>query len=158
MCAKAAREFACIASSRRAPCVISSAGERLPLDRGAAGAVLRAFGPRPERNLEEIRERLWHPSYGERDPETASVAVPVFGIGQQLREALALSGPRERFTPKQVEQASRILLDAAGRITSALGGDAAPFIRRRMAATERSWGAVNPSPPPPLPLKGRGDS
>jgi len=105
-------------------------GDRFPLDRGASGKVLRAFGPRPDRQQAQVRERMWAASFGERDPEAASVAAPVFGMGQELKGALAISGPRERFTPERVAEFARLLLAAAPRVSSALGGDPSVFSAR----------------------------
>jgi len=98
-------------------------GDRLPLDRGAAGAVLRAFAHTPDPSLSEVRKQVWSVSFGERDPEIASVAVPIFGTAHELKGALSVSGPRERFTTQGVTKASRLLLSAASNLTSAFGGD-----------------------------------
>ena len=51
-------------------------GDRLPLTVGAAGHVLRAFMGAPGVRLDEIRRCMYAASYGERDEETAAVAVP----------------------------------------------------------------------------------
>ena len=67
-------------------------GDRLPLTVGAAGHVLRAFnGARGER-FDEIRQRMYAASFGERDSETAAIAAPVFGPGNRLVGALSVSG------------------------------------------------------------------
>ncbi|MCV7103737.1 IclR family transcriptional regulator [Mycobacterium palustre] len=55
-------------------------GSRYPLDRGAAGiALLASMPPRPgERDLvTEARERGWVTTYGEIEPNTYGLAVPV---------------------------------------------------------------------------------
>jgi DNA-binding IclR family transcriptional regulator len=102
-------------------------GDQFPISHGASGKVLAAFSQPLKKGLEEVRERLWAASYGERDPETASVSVPVFAMAQELKGALTLSGPRERFTPEKVGAACRMLLTAAARATAALGGNASVF-------------------------------
>lgn len=111
-------------------------GDRLPIHLGASGKVLLAFSSNTTCDEggehEEIRESLYSMSYGERDPETASVAVPILGVGQQLYGALALSGPRERFTPEQVLNAKNLLLDATTQLTGVVfGDDTTPLARQR---------------------------
>lgn len=102
-------------------------GDQLPLDRGAAGKILLAFGGARGPVFARIRRRLVAVSYGERDPETAAVACPVFGPDGVLAGALALSGPRYRFTRPAVASMRRLLLRAAADLTVALGGDRTPF-------------------------------
>jgi DNA-binding IclR family transcriptional regulator len=102
-------------------------GEQFPLDLGASGKVLIAFSQPRKKRFAEVRERLWAVSYGERDPETASASAPVFGMGQELKGALTLSGPRERFTPENLRTGCRLLLAAAAQATATLGGDPTVF-------------------------------
>ena len=85
------------------------AGAILPLDRGAAGRILRGD--------ETHRTAL---SRGERDPSCAGLAAPVFGPAG-LVGALSLSGPGERFTEEAVAQMETLLLAATDRIGQALG-------------------------------------
>jgi DNA-binding IclR family transcriptional regulator len=106
-------------------------GDRLPLDLGAAGTVLRAFANRPDMSLGDVRAQCWTVSFGERDPETASIAAPIFTTDQQLKGALSLSGPRERFTAHGISKASKLLLAAASNLTSAFGGDASVYRAKR---------------------------
>ena len=110
-------------------------GEQFPLDRGASGHVLTAF-TKPYRKGSEAkrhdatRERMWAVSYGERDPDSASAAVPVLGVGQDLHGALSLSGPRDRIASGDaMRDACALLLAAAQRASAALGGDPALFER-----------------------------
>ncbi|CAH2924698.1 MAG: Transcriptional regulator, IclR family [uncultured Paraburkholderia sp.] len=72
-------------------------GEEFPINKGESGKVLLAFSDVDDPRGHTIRERLWAVSHGERDPETASVSVPVFGATGQLIGTLALSGPKARF-------------------------------------------------------------
>ena len=67
-------------------------GDRLPLDAGAAGRVLRAFSEADPRD-EETRTRGWAVSLGERVPELAAVAAPVFGLA--ARRAAQSRRPRQ---------------------------------------------------------------
>jgi DNA-binding IclR family transcriptional regulator len=98
-------------------------GDRLPLDRGAAGRAFLAFG-----NAERVRtvaaaERVLV-SYGERSAETAGVAAPVLGADGTLIGVIGFSGPLTRFTPPAVRAMRTEAAAAAARLTRALGGDA----------------------------------
>lgn len=101
-------------------------GDRLPLDRGAAGHVLLAFSEQGPR-YNTIRQRLVVSSYGERDSETAALAVPIFAADDQLVGAISLSGPLTRFDPVKAEHMTGSLLAASRDLTVALGGSTAPF-------------------------------
>ena len=61
-------------------------------------------------------------SYGERDPDCAGIASPVFGADDKLVGALSVSGPKSRFTEENVRKMSAQVIDAAKRITYSLGG------------------------------------
>ena len=102
-------------------------GEQFPLGVGASGKVLSAFSEPHLKEWESVREAMLAISYGERDPETASASAPVFGVGQELRGALTVSAPRDRFTPEHVQATTRLLLSAAARASAALGGDPGAF-------------------------------
>jgi DNA-binding IclR family transcriptional regulator len=93
-------------------------GVRLPLDRGAAGRVLLAFGDRKGAIYENIRNQKEYVSLGERDREIAAAAVPVFDGSGQLCGALAISGPLSRFDAKAQSAALKVLhREAAGFIS-----------------------------------------
>ena len=51
-------------------------GQGYAITQGASGKVLLAFSGGRNAGYAEIRNQLWAVSYGERDPETASVAAP----------------------------------------------------------------------------------
>lgn len=101
----------------------ASEGDRFPLDRGAAGKVLLAFADPPAAKFVEIRGTLHAVSLGERNPETAAIASPVFGVMGGLAGALSISGPRERMTTATFERIRSQILEAAADLTAALGGD-----------------------------------
>jgi DNA-binding IclR family transcriptional regulator len=110
-------------------------GDQLPLDKGAAGRVLLAFGGEDGDVYARIRRRYVAATFGERDRETAAVAAPVFRIGQELAGALSISGPVHRFPPRTAARLGAMVLAAAADLTEALGGDRRPFeerIRRRV--------------------------
>ncbi|WGD50707.1 IclR family transcriptional regulator [Bradyrhizobium sp. CB1650] len=98
------------------------AGMLLPLDRGAAGRVILAFDGEKGAACDDIRESCIALSFGERDPDCAGLACPVFGPDGKCAGALSLSGPKPRFTRESIKTMSALLLIAAIRLTRALGG------------------------------------
>ena len=76
--------------------------------------------------FDTVRNSLTAVSYGERDPDCAAIASPVFGADQRLIGALSVSGPKLRFTPDNVALMSRHVREAATTITRALGGRELP--------------------------------
>lgn len=72
-------------------------GQRLPIDRGAAGRVLNAYRESSDPAGKKIRDRGFYVSIGERDPEVAAAAVPLVDVHGKLRGALSLSAIRTRF-------------------------------------------------------------
>lgn len=113
-------------------------GDRLPAHRGAAGHVLRTFGradpgpaSREPPEFAEIRTRGYAVSIGERVPELASVAAPVFGqpridVGASattdvtLVGAVTLSGLVTRFEGVALRQRIDLVLSVARDLTDAL--------------------------------------
>ena len=108
----------------------------LPLDRGAAGRVILAFDGETGEGYDEIREDCIAVSFGERDPDCAGLACPVFGPGGKCAGALSLSGPKPRFTPDNIKTMTSLLLKAAIRLTRALGGPTEPLNAALAAAVE----------------------
>lgn len=95
-------------------------GDVLPISLGAAARVLVRF----RRHVPaEAREPFPLPalSFGERDPETAGAAVPVFDA-HGLAGALTLSGPRTRFTRAAVDAMREPLMQAGADLSRTLGG------------------------------------
>jgi DNA-binding IclR family transcriptional regulator len=99
-------------------------GDRLPIQRGAAGKVLLAFGEPPETGAEmdKIREACFAVSLGERDKLCAGVAAPVFSRANRLIGALSFSGPKERFQDEDVARMKTQMLTAVREISEGLGG------------------------------------
>ncbi|MGH6711118.1 MAG: IclR family transcriptional regulator domain-containing protein [Bradyrhizobium sp.] len=79
-------------------------GDLLPLDRGAAGRVLLTA----EGNASSPEAFRTIVSLGERDPEVAAVAGPVFARDKVIA-ALSVSGPIGRFTKENVRKMSPII-------------------------------------------------
>ena len=101
-----------------------NAGDVLPLDRGAAGKILRAFTDGADPGLDPVRRQGWAFSEGERDPSCAALASPVFGIGHELIGSISLSGPRERFTDETIASMVRLLLDTSAGLSQLAINDA----------------------------------
>jgi DNA-binding IclR family transcriptional regulator len=96
-------------------------GDQLPLSEGAAGRVLRAFLEPSSPELSALRRDRVHASWGERDPEIAGVAAPVFGGDGWLVGALTLSAPTARRSRSWLEGMKPVVLAAAERASRELG-------------------------------------
>ena len=105
-------------------------GDMLPLDIGAGGRVLRVFGEPLLSEDERARrhDELPFVSFGERDPETAAIAAPVFSH-QGLAGALSVSGPRTRITPERVADMGPLVVERADALSKLLGAPA--FVQPR---------------------------
>jgi DNA-binding IclR family transcriptional regulator len=97
-------------------------GERLPLDKGAPGRVILAFMGEPGKVYEQIRQRGYQVSMGEREPEVSSVAAPVFGLNWSLLGSMCISGPTARLSAKKLEAHARLVINAANQLSYALAG------------------------------------
>jgi DNA-binding IclR family transcriptional regulator len=97
-------------------------GARLPLNRGAPGRVILAFSGASGQPYEAIRERGYHISLGEREPEVASIAAPVFGLNWRLLGSMCISGPSSRLTKAKLDKHARGVVRAANRLSYALAG------------------------------------
>lgn len=97
-------------------------GERLPLDKGAPGRVILAFSGEKGKVYEQIRQCGYHVSMGEREPEVASVAAPVFSLGWRLLGSMCISGPSSRLSKSKLEAHAKTVMDAANQLSYALAG------------------------------------
>jgi DNA-binding IclR family transcriptional regulator len=119
-------------------------GEAVPLPDGAPGRVLAAFAGWPGEPYETIRRTGAWLSVGERDPDLASLAAPVFGPGRHLVGVLSVGGPRRRLDAI-ADEAIGWLTAAAERCTRALGGQSTAG---RLGPPRPAPGdAVAPQPP-----------
>lgn len=102
-----------VATGHRAVGHVLKVGDVLPTERGAGGRVLRLFGAgRPEGGADPVQTSL-----GERDPELAAVAAPVFNARGKLLGALSLSGTNTRFaSPAYLQDLQVRIGEAAGEI------------------------------------------
>jgi DNA-binding IclR family transcriptional regulator len=121
------------------------AGMLLPLDRGAAGKVILAFDGEKGEAFDRIRERYVAISFGERDPDCAGIACPVFGPNRTLVGALSLSGPKSRFSKENIKTMSSLLLKDAIRLTRSLGGST-EFMERIVSSSVDDREAQSSSP------------
>jgi len=105
------------------------AGRLFPLDRGAAGRVILAFDGERGDAFGRIRANFVEASFGERDPDCAGIASPVFGPEDKLIGALSVSGPKTRFNKDTIRLMSDLVLDGAVHLTLILGGRNDAMIR-----------------------------
>ncbi len=96
-------------------------GEAITLQRGAPGRVLLAFSGEPGEPYNAIRRAGYFVTAGERDPEVASVAAPVFGVNNTLVGAVCITGPVARYSKTAYERHARLLKKAAGRLAWEIG-------------------------------------
>jgi DNA-binding IclR family transcriptional regulator len=100
-------------------------GSRLPLDRGAAAHVLRAYSAgdgvgEDEADRARVRRAGYYLSVGERSPDVSAVAVPLLGGDGRLRGALAVSGLTSRFGAPQRSRSVTLLKEVSARLSSLL--------------------------------------
>lgn len=88
-------------------------GQRLPLHQGAAGRILLAYSGEADPQAERILRQGWYLSRGERDPEVASLGVPVLTAAGRILGVLCLSGPLARFTRERQQLFLPVLRERA---------------------------------------------
>lgn len=94
-------------------------GDALPTDRGAGGRVLRMYAKR----LMPCGDAEVQISLGERDPELAAVAAPIFDGRGGLLGAISLSGTCTRFRSDEYLETLRARLAAtANELNRIFGG------------------------------------
>jgi DNA-binding IclR family transcriptional regulator len=99
-------------------------GAALTLERGATARVLVAFSGEPGVFYDDIRQKGYYISLGERDPDTGAVGVPVFGVGNSLVGALGLTVQMPRFTAEAQAKHLEILCSASRELSKRLGANA----------------------------------
>ncbi len=102
-------------------------GDRVPLDKGAAGKALLAFGGEKGEAFDQIRRTGYAVSLSERQSESAAIAFPVFGVRQRLVCVLSLGMPLFRFNQAVFRQTLPLVMQSAQRLTGDLGGNPALF-------------------------------
>jgi DNA-binding IclR family transcriptional regulator len=120
-------------------------GKPLPLSVGASGKLLLAFADSVVRaqelrrvarepisprapsaddltaQLDEIRERNWAVSFGEREEGLAAGAVPIWNRSGLVDAALSISGPTSRLTAERLEAMRSQLSSTAAEISRIRG-------------------------------------
>jgi len=95
-------------------------GIRLPLEKGASGRILLAFGTAEDPDGAEVRRRGYYVSLGERDADVAAAAVPLIDNSGRLRGALAVSGLMNRFDEVARKLAVDLLKKKAAELAAVL--------------------------------------
>lgn len=93
-------------------------GELVPLERGAGGRVILAFSGAKGALYDQIRKEGAVALVGDRSPDLAGIAAPVFKPHGELAGAVTLTMPATRFRKSFVAPVKA----AARRITLGLGG------------------------------------
>lgn len=96
-------------------------GAAMPLDRGASGHVLMALTDGALPVHEAVRNAGFAISIGQRDPEIAAVAAPVFGRAGRLLGALGISGPVLRLGAAEAEAIAPVVVEEARALSRLLG-------------------------------------
>lgn len=120
-------------------------GRRFPLHAGSSGRCMLAFLPESVREqvlaeplvaltgdtvtdpealrsaLNEVRERGYATSSGERQADAGSIGAPVFDVSGEVTGAISVCGPRYRFTPEFVARTAPRVVEIAGRISRRMG-------------------------------------
>ncbi len=111
-------------------------GEGLPLDQGSPGRVILAFSGEPGSVYEQIRQRGYHWSIGEREQGVATVSAPVFGMHWRLMGSVCISGPASRLPEARLESLAQTVVAAANQLSYALAGSSGT---RGAAVRASSW-------------------
>ncbi|MEJ1975751.1 MAG: IclR family transcriptional regulator [Acetobacteraceae bacterium] len=97
-------------------------GTELPLHLGASAHVLMAFTDGDKDRYATVRRLGYAISLGERDPETAAIAAPVFGADGRLVGALSVTGLASRFQAGDTQPMVEAVVELAQKLTQELGG------------------------------------
>jgi DNA-binding IclR family transcriptional regulator len=97
-------------------------GERLPLNDGAAGQIIRAYSRHAKSpELAIVRRHGWAVALGDSHPELAAIAAPVFNREKELLGALTISGPLTRFGGETVSSFTDVVVTTARDLAKRLG-------------------------------------
>lgn len=102
---------------------VQSISKPMPLDETSASRALMAADWVAE--LRRGRAQVFYTA-GLLNPQTASLATAVYGVGGALRGALTLSGPIERLRVADLEALAGQMAEAAARLCQALGAPPRP--------------------------------
>jgi len=77
-------------------------GDLVPLDRGAGGRVLMAFSGAKGATYDRIRKDGYVALVGDRSPDLAGIAAPVYRADGELAASVTLTMPATRFTKDHI--------------------------------------------------------
>ncbi|MGP1275651.1 MAG: IclR family transcriptional regulator [Caulobacterales bacterium] len=97
-------------------------GTRLPLNQGAPGHLILAYTDGTDPDTAQIKADGHAVSLGERDPDTAAIAVPVLDRGGAFQGALVISGLRGRFDEAARKKAIALARKEAGKLSQEIPG------------------------------------
>lgn len=103
-------------------------GERVELDKGAAGKVILAFSGTQGPVFDRVRRAHYALSMAERRSESIGLACPVFGVRQKLICSISLGMPLFRMNRQVFETSLPLVMQAAAELTRRLGGDPNVFL------------------------------
>ena len=96
-------------------------GAQLPLNQGAAGKLLSTFaGIKNGTEANQIKQQEFAVSRGERDPDVAAVAVPLFSKDGSVKGALCVSGLVHRFEDEFIDRCIATIKEEALNLTALL--------------------------------------
>lgn len=95
-------------------------GTRLPLGVGATGALLKAYTEPENADGAAVRHCGYAVSLGERDPDIASIAVPLIDKTGTVHGALSVSGIITRFTNAKRKDVLALLRQSADKLRTVL--------------------------------------
>jgi len=75
-------------------------GTLKPINTGASGHILSAYHNLKIKNKDSILKNGYSMSFGERDPEIASVSVPLMSVSIKIMGALTITGHISNFNKK----------------------------------------------------------
>jgi len=75
-------------------------GGKKPLNKGSSGHILSAYNDLEIKNKDKVLKNGYAMTFGERDPEMASVSVPIFKKKNELLGALTIAGHISNFNKK----------------------------------------------------------
>lgn len=140
--------FAATAESTKPLRYVVELDQRIPLHAGASGLAILASLPKPsqdaimgqseltavtdrttvdtqslERRLEEIRQRGYAISRGERIPGALAIAAPVLGPHNAVVGDIGVTMPEANFIPAREEAVAMAVMAAADELSSMLRGE-----------------------------------
>ena len=75
-------------------------GQKKPLNKGSSGHILSAYHNLEIKNKIKILKDGYSMTFGERDPEMASVSVPIFRRKKEILGSLTIAGHISNFNKK----------------------------------------------------------